>query len=117
MDWFKRHLNWTVVIAAVVTNGLGGLIPYFVIVSLNTGWVLLFAAIAVYLGSFAWVLVQKGRSLWYISVAIGSIFVGYIFATMNIFFFFPLMSYASLPGFGVLVYLKNSKIPTGAGKT
>lgn len=106
MNWFKRHLNWTLVIAAVVTNGLG-FAPGALEADITTSLVMLYAAIAVYLATFVWVLVQKGRSLWYISLAFASLFAGYLLGWVV---FFPLI-FASLFGFIVLFCLKNRRIP------
>lgn len=54
MTWFKRHLNWTLVIAAAVTNGLG-FAPGALEADITTSLVMLYAAIAVYLATFVWV--------------------------------------------------------------
>ncbi len=106
MTWFKRHLNWTLVIAAVVTNGLG-FAPGALEADITTSLVMLYAAIAVYLATFVWVLVQKGRSLWYISLAFASLFAGYLLGWVV---FFPLI-FASVFGFIILLRLKNRRIP------
>lgn len=106
MTWFKRHLNWTLVIAAVVTNGLG-----FVLGALEahitTSLVTLYAALAIYLATFVWVLVQKGRGLWLISLAFIYLGATYI---LGFIVFIPLI-FGSLPGFIMLLCLKNKRIP------
>ena len=106
MNWFKGHLNWTLVIAAAMTNGLG-FAPGALEADITTSLIMLYAAIAVYLATFVWALVQKGRSLWYVSLAFASLFAGWILGWIVL---FPLI-FASLFGFIVLFCLKNERIP------
>jgi hypothetical protein len=106
MTWFKRHLNWTLVAGAGISNGLG-LVPGFLRADITTFSVMLFAGIGVYIATFAWVLVQKGRSLCYIFLAFACLFVGWMLSWMV---FFPLIL-GSLFGFIVLFCLKNERIP------
>ncbi len=63
MNWFQKHLNWTlviVVLAAWLLFGCG--------VSIASGtWlatIMFFLWVGITLGVSAWVLREKGRSLW-----------------------------------------------------
>ena len=61
MNWFKRHLNWTILIAAVV-----GLILPFSTIFAETATpyvIMLIIQAVIVVGVCGWVLKQKGRSL------------------------------------------------------
>ena len=89
-----------------MSNGLG-LIPGALRADITTSLVMLYAGIAIYLATFIWVLIKKGRSLWYIFLAFASLFVGYIIGWVV---FFPVIL-GSLFGFILLFCLKNERIP------
>ena len=62
MNWFKRHLNWTILIAAVA----GLILPFstgFAGMAILSMIMLIVQAVMV-VGVCGWVLKQKGRSLW-----------------------------------------------------
>ncbi|MDD5312828.1 MAG: hypothetical protein PHO26_07340 [Dehalococcoidia bacterium] len=68
MNWFKRHLNWTLLIATILLPLLTLLIAYFVNDSLGStspkiiGWTSTVLILVIY----GWVLQQKKRSLWWL---------------------------------------------------
>ena len=74
MSWFKRHLNWTVVLAYVgpslivlaITLILVFKYPETAIEGFLTVSNLLLAAVFLLVG--AWVLRQKNRSLWWLLI-------------------------------------------------
>ena len=68
MNWFKRHLNWTLLIASTLIPLIMLLLAYFVNESLGStfpkiiGWTLSILLLVIY----GWVLRQKKRSLWWL---------------------------------------------------
>jgi hypothetical protein len=71
MNWFQRHLNWTLVVAAIATFFLVFIISFFLGLFIPDiseaavtilGWAISLIAMFV---TVIWVLLQKGRSpLW-----------------------------------------------------
>ena len=61
MNWFKRHLNWTLIFAYAA-----GILAVFLLTSIGEGAATfgVFLCIAWVLGVSGWFLSQKGRSLW-----------------------------------------------------
>jgi len=68
MDWFKRHLNWTLLFASILIPLIALLLAYTINDSLGTtfpsivGWILTILILVIY----GWVLRQKNRSLWWL---------------------------------------------------
>ncbi len=59
IDWFQRHLNWTMVLGYLLANVVSFMLNR--VPPLGT-----IAAIAIGLPVAAWVISQKGRSLWWL---------------------------------------------------
>ena len=63
--WFKRHLNWALIIALIVFGSV--IVAGDELVGEGdrlAGLVMMWVGIPLCLASYAWVIKQKGRSLW-----------------------------------------------------
>jgi len=63
MSWFKKHLNWTWVLAWLATS-IGANIFLNISAGLNNNYIIVLLIIIIgYYGTTLWVLGEKGRSL------------------------------------------------------
>lgn len=74
MNWFQRHLNLTWVLGYPVTLGVMLYITEFIMGGAGGGYstardVIGGVAVVIMLGVSAWIIHQKGRSLWWILLA------------------------------------------------
>lgn len=81
MNWFKRHLNWTVILAAIgayaIVIGLALLSPPDTPEGVFDFFTLFIMAVVI-LPVSAWALIQKGRRLWWLLVYLIP-YVGWVF--------------------------------------
>jgi len=80
LNWFKRHLNWTALLAGwlpvLIVYGFGTVLYWSALATDSeppeiTGWIMIllgFVAAFISLYLLLWVLKQKNRSLWYFLV-------------------------------------------------
>ena len=80
MNWFQRHLNWSVVLAAIVLNILFYVFFDVVMYLEGTSFLIAFILDALIMSIVVvWMLRQKNRRLWWLLlwwfVPLGSVFV------------------------------------------
>lgn len=83
MNWFKAHINWTVVLILTIVN-IAIIIAYNIPDPVSL--IIIISSVVLYILSWIWALVQKGRSLWFIPLA-----------------------FTNVLGFGVILALENKK--------